>query len=281
MAFWLLPMIFQQLKDLLQALPQLVEQLLEKAQTASASLGIQIPIDVQDPLAYLRLHSQEILSSIAKPSFQLLSTFFTGSASALLWILQLFLVPIFFIYLSSDWEYMVAKVKGMVPPRFEAAIHKHMSSLTTVFVAYFRGQILVCGFLALVYSIGYAFIGVPFGFLVGLLGGLLSFIPYVGAAIAFGGAILLCLGYGLPVSTLALVIGLFLLAQTIESYFLTPRLVGKSVGLNPLLTIFTVIAGANVGGIIGMIVAIPIAAFLKIVCLEAYESLRHSELYSN
>ena len=144
-----------------------------------------------------------------------------------------------------------------------------------------RGQSLVCLCLAVFYAVGWSIVGLNYAVILGILVGVLGFVPFVGVLFAVSLSILVALGqYGLDLPQLGLVIGVFLVGQALESSVLTPNLVGTRIGLHPVWVLFAVFAGGAVAGLAGVFLAVPVAAVLGVVLRATLAHYRTSRFYT-
>ena len=177
----------------------------------------------------------------------------------------IFITPIVAFYLLRDWDRIVARLDGWLPRDHAAVIREQLNEVDRTLAGFARGQATVCLCLAAYYGGGFSIVGLDFGLALGLVAGLLSFIPFVGSALALVGSISLALlqyDTWLPVM---LVLGVCVLGQVLEGYVLTPKLVGDRVGLHPVWVIFALLAGGALFGFLGLLLAVPVAAVLGVV----------------
>ena len=145
---------------------------------------------------------------------------------------------------------------------------------------FLRGQGLVCLFLGVMYAVGLTIAGVPFGLALGLFGGLASFVPYLGLILTIGPAVVLCvIQYAGLDWHLLVVLATFGIAQILEGTLITPKVVGEQVGLGPVWVILAVLVFGNALGFLGLLLAVPIAATLKVLILEGIDTYRASTLF--
>jgi predicted PurR-regulated permease PerM len=145
---------------------------------------------------------------------------------------------------------------------------------------FLRGQALVMLCLGVLYGVGLWLVGLDLGILIGIIGGLLSFVPYLGpAAVVVMGGIAALVQYGDWQHLLGVAV-VFTIAQLIESYWLTPKLVGDRIGLHPVAVIFAVLAGGQLFGFLGMLLALPVAAVANVLLRFAHERYLHSQAYA-
>lgn len=204
----------------------------------------------------------------------------SASGAALLgWLANLVLIPVLTFYLLRDWDDLVAGVRALLP-RGSAAVWTRLARESDeVLGAFLRGQLLVMFALGVIYTTGLWLVGLDFALLIGMLAGLVSFVPYlgliVGILIAGVAAVLQFKGFG----ELPWVAGVFIVGQLLEGTFLTPRLVGERIGLHPVAVIFAVMAGGQLYGFFGILLALPIAAVAVVLLRHLLSTYRASGLY--
>jgi predicted PurR-regulated permease PerM len=188
--------------------------------------------------------------------------------------------PVVAFYMLLDWEEMVEILDGLSPPRYRQEVRQLAHEIDLAMAGFLRGQSAVCLFLGSWYALGLSFIGLNFGFLIGVIAGVLSLIPFVGSITAFVLSISVALVQGwpewrLPLEAIAVVsVGLFL-----DGNVLSPRLVGASVGLHPVWLMFALFAFGALFGFVGMIVAVPVAAAMGVMLRFLARRYRASDYY--
>jgi predicted PurR-regulated permease PerM len=177
---------------------------------------------------------------------------------------NLVLLPLITFYLMRDWHGLLARINNLIAPAFRARVQLFASESDQVLGAFLKGQLLVMLALAVTYSIGLSLIGLDLAILLGMIAGLVSFVPYlgfiVGVVLAGVAAILQFHEYSILLS----VIIIFGVGQLLESFLLTPYLVGDRLGLHPVAVIFAIMAGGELFGFVGILVALPVAAVLVV-----------------
>ena len=184
---------------------------------------------------------------------------------------NLFLIPVLTFYLLRDWDKMVAAIGELVPSRNRERVFLLTSESDRVLGGFLRGQLMVMLGLALIYSTGLAIVGLDFAFAIGVLAGIVSFVPYLGfvVGIVLAGLTALAQAQGWPI--LLGVAAVFMVGQVLESVVLTPRLVGDRIGLHPVLVIFAVLAGGQLFGFFGVLLGLPAAAVVSVIVRFAYQ----------
>ena len=189
-------------------------------------------------------------------------------------------VPVVAFYLLYDWDRMIGTIDSLLPRDHAPIIRRLAGEIDETLASFIRGMGTVCLILGSYYAVALMLVGLQFGLVVGAVAGIITFIPYVGAL--FGGA--LAIGLALfqfwgDWLSIALVAGIFVIGQVVEGNFLTPKLVGHSVGLHPVWLIFALSVFGALFGFVGMLVAVPLAAAFGVLARFATEQYRHSRLY--
>ena len=185
-------------------------------------------------------------------------------------VFSLFLVPILTFYLLRDWDSILAHLSALLPEQQRATIVRLAKESDDVLGGFLRGQLLVMFALAVIYSIGLGLVGLKFAVAIGVVSGLVSFVPYLGFIFGIGLASLTVALEPEPLWQLVGVVATFSIAQVIEGSILTPKLVGDRIGLHPVLIIFAVAAGGQLFGFFGVLLALPAAAVLSVLVRFAY-----------
>lgn len=174
------------------------------------------------------------------------------------------LVPIVTFYLLRDWDILVEKIRELLPVKIEPSISKWAKESDEVLGSFMRGQLLVMICLSFIYSIGLYAVGLEYGLLIGVIAGMVSFVPYLGSAVGITLATAMMWLQTGEVLDLALVSVVFVVGQMAEGMLLTPLLVGDRIGLHPVAVIFAVLAGGQLFGFLGILLALPVSAVLAV-----------------
>jgi predicted PurR-regulated permease PerM len=195
-------------------------------------------------------------------------------------VLFIVVVPVVAFYLLLDWDDMVARIDGMLPLDHAPTVRRLAREIDTVLAGFVRGQVSVCLSLGTFYAVALMAAGLQFGLIVGAIAGAITFIPYVGSlvggALAIGLALFQFWGDWVHIGIIA---AIFAVGQFVEGNILTPRLVGKSVGLHPVWLLFALSAFGTVFGFVGMLIAVPVAASIGVLTRFGLERYRASLLY--
>ena len=204
----------------------------------------------------------------------------TGSGLGIaLWLTNLALVPVVAFYLMRDWDEIAAKLLQLLPRDWQAGTAQMASEGDEVVGAFLRGQFIVMCALGVSYSIGLWIVGIDLALLLGVIAGLASIVPYLGFIVGICASLLAAwfqFQEFLPLVYVGLVFGA---GQMLESMFLTPILVGDRIGLHPVAVIFALMAGGQLAGFVGVVVALPVAAVVMVFARHAVDHYRRSELY--
>jgi predicted PurR-regulated permease PerM len=204
----------------------------------------------------------------------------TSSGLAIVGFLgTLALLPVVTFYFMRDWDTMVARVRALLPRHVEPTVSRLARDSDAVLAAFLRGQLAVMVLLGLFYSIGLWLVGVDLALLIGMIAGLVSFVPYLGVIVGGGMALIAAAIQFQDFLHPLLVLGVFVLGQLLEGFVLTPKIVGDSVGLHPVAVIFAILAGGTLFGFLGVLLALPVAAVGMVLLREAHRRYLASALY--
>jgi len=225
-----------------------------------ARLGLELPLDMASLRQALLDHWREV-SDWARVFF----VYITKSGwSVLGWAINLLLIPVVTFYLLLDWDQLLPRALALAPPRRQAQLAQLARETDEVLGSFLRGQLSVMASLAFVYSVGLSLVGLDLALPIGVFTGLVSFVPYLGFISGLISAAVAAYLQFHNALTLVGVAAVFLTGQLLESLFLTPRLVGEKIGLHPVAVIFAVMAGGQLFGFAGVLLALPAAAVLKV-----------------
>ena len=190
------------------------------------------------------------------------------------------LIPIISFYFLLDWERMLQSLRRLIPRKYEASTLTIVRECHSVLGAFVKGQFLVMLLLGIVYAVGLQVIGLEVGLIIGMIAGLASIIPYLGFGVGIIAAVIATLfQFGLDWTQLLLVGVVFMIGQMIEGYILQPFLLGDKIGLSPVAVVFAVLAGAQLGGFLGMLIALPVAAVIVVLLKHARDNYEKSQFY--
>ena len=257
LALLVVPILVKELPLLRNQIPALAQAFDERLSPWLAQFGIHVALDPASikafVLKYLDANLEEWLGTA-------LSSARIGGSMLLALVGNLVLMPMVLFYLLVDWPNLLDRIWQFVPPRVRPSVGSFLSECDAMLGQYLRGQLLVMLALAVYYSAGLALTGFDLALPIGVFTGLGVCVPYLGYGL---GLVLALLASALQFASLqgvALVILVFGLGQLIESFFLTPRLVGERIGLSPLMVIFALLAFGHLFGFVGVLVALPVSA---------------------
>jgi len=271
------PMLADQVAAFVAKLPEYRVTLLERLEP----LFRRIYPNFQNNLGIgkLRETMSEHSSEMASIATSVLSGVWQSGQAIMGLIGLIVIMPVVAFYLLRDWPFVLNKVDEALPRNYHKVIVTQMKKVDEVLGAFLRGQIMVCIILGTIYAVGLAMVGLDFGFTLGFVTGLFTFIPYVGNFIGLAGATALALAqFGLSQEILY-VFAVFGVGQFLESNLITPKLVGESVGLHPLWIIFAIMVGGTLLGFVGMLLAVPTAAAAGVWLRYAYGRYTESTYY--
>ena len=192
------------------------------------------------------------------------------------------LIPIIAFYFLLDWDRMLESLRRLIPRPYEESTLRIVSECHSVLGAFVKGQFLVMILLGIVYAVGLQLIGLEVGLIIGMVAGLASIIPYLGFAVGIIAAVIATfLQFGIDWWQLVLVGVVFMVGQAVEGYVLQPFLLGDKIGLSPVAVVFAVLAGAQLAGFLGMLIALPVAAVIVVLLRHAREYYEHTPFYGN
>jgi predicted PurR-regulated permease PerM len=180
-------------------------------------------------------------------------------------LVDLMLIPFLVYYFLVDYGAMRARVERLIPPRYRAITSDLIGRISNVLSSYVRSQLLIGLVMGLLYSLGFAILGIPLAITVGMLAGMLNFIPYLGTLIGLVLSLLFLALDNAGIGRFLGVLGVFALVQSIEGYYLTPKLIGSRLHLHPLWVLTGLLIGGNLFGLVGIILAVPVIAIAKVL----------------
>lgn len=272
------PLLGQQLAGLIKRLPEdatrLQQLILEKGAPWLESLGgSKLAADAQDSLGSFVGEGTKWIGSV-------LQSLWSGGTAIIGVFSLVILTPVIAFYLLVDWDDMCRTVDGWLPLDHRDTIRGLLREMDVSISGFLRGQALVCIILGVFYAVGLSLLGVNFGALIGIISGLISFIPYVGTltglVLSVGVAIVqFWPDWTWPLATLAF----FLFGQFTEGNILQPKLVGDSIGVHPVWLMFALLASGTLFGFVGLLMAVPLAAIIGVLCRFALRQYLASNLY--
>jgi predicted PurR-regulated permease PerM len=253
----IVPILAKELPVLRAQIPELLTRLDAWLTPKLTALGINVALDFASLKAQVLTHLEDNTESWVDAGLRSLrigGSFVLGLLGAAL------LIPLVLFYVLMDWQKITQSARDLVPPRMRPSFDAFFVECDHMLGQYLRGQLLVMGILALYYSVGLALFGFDLALPVGVFTGLAVFIPYLGFGLGCALAVLAgVLEFGLLYTAIAVAV-VYGIGQVVESFYLTPRLVGERIGLHPIMVIFALLAFGQLFGFVGVLVALPVSA---------------------
>ncbi len=273
----LLPSIYQQITSLINKIPtyknyiqtQIVPVIVTKVTLIDPTIGTKI----KDSL-------QSLISSIFSIITLLTNNIWFYTVATINKVAMMLLIPIILFYFLRDWPKMIDNLESLLPLQEKSRVRAILFSINKLLSAYIRGQLNICLLLSCFYGLGLSIIGVDLSLLIGILSGVLIIIPFIGTLISFSLALIIgYFSFGMQIE-LSYIILLYVIGNIIESYILTPKIIGDKIGLHPLWIMFSVFASGALFGFIGIFFAIPIAGIIKVLLNAGIEQYKSSKIYT-
>ena len=240
-------------------------------------------IETKD-LLFLRLNdllqqARAMSPDLVKPIWDFIQKAFSSTIGLILAILGYLIIPVYLFYLLADLPRLKLFIDDFIPLRFRTAYEEKLAEVDAILSGFIRGQLSVCVILAVLYSIGLYFIGIDMAIAIGTLAGVTFIIPYVGTIIGIILSVIMAFLKFQDILHPLLCLGWFSLVQGLEGTVITPRVVGNTVGLHPLIAIVALLIGGQIFGLIGMLLAVPVTAVLQVFLRSLADYYRSSEFY--
>jgi predicted PurR-regulated permease PerM len=276
-ALYLIPTMQRELASVSARLPDYLGAATDRLLPwIESELGLTLPHSIQEAIAAVRRGDIPIPLDAARALLQRTLAAITGTMGALV---SLLLIPVLAYYLIVEFDRIRMAVLELVPHAYQDTVAEHAARVDRLVSSFIRGQLSVCAALGLLYATGFAVIGIDLAFVIGVASGAAAIIPYVGGALALASATGMCLlQFGIG-TELALVVGWYTLVQVFESTVLTPRVLGGSLGMHPVVVIVALMIGADLLGFLGLMVAVPVAAVVQVVVQDLVALYRSSSIY--
>jgi len=273
----IVPMLVEQVRLLINLFPRWIDWF---SGTALPWLAAKLGFEASDfDSAHLTQMLKDYWREISTAAFKVVDYISRGGMAVAALLTNLILIPVVTFYLLRDWDPLVRAIHDLLPRSVEGGVSRMFSEVDEVLGAFFRGQLMVMLALGLIYSIGLTVVGVDLGILIGMGAGLLSIVPYLGSIVG----VLVAAGAAIfqfqDVFHLVMTLLVFVVGQTAEGMYLTPKLVGDRIGLHPVTVIFAVLAGGQLFGFLGILLALPVVAAINVLVRNLLQQYRQSDLY--
>lgn len=256
----MVPKIMVQMRELFQKLPLLMDFLSERLGPLSIKyFGHDVFTQWKEVVPSLlpeigSIHAAGILESVL-----------SGTAKALSALLTTLLIPILTFYILKDYYVLNEKLLQVVPRRYVDDVKEVMRRLSIVLGGLIRGQFLVCAILATYYTIALSAVGMDMALLLGIFSGFMNLVPFVGPLVSLALSVFIAVLGGAQITQCIAILGVYLVANLVEGTVLTPKIVGKQMGISPLTIILALLAGGELLGFLGILLALPIMAMVKVL----------------
>ncbi|MCE8015383.1 AI-2E family transporter [Halomonas sp. MCCC 1A17488] len=272
----LIPLLMQQIRQFNQMIPGIFAWV----QTSLApQLQDWTGLDVTADLDAIQQTLARNWQNAGEYAAQLLGRVGRSGMAFITWVTYVALIPVVTFYLLLDWDRMMANLRDMLPRHWEPDAVRLSRRCDEVLSAFLRGQLLVMLSLGVIYALGLTLVGVRFGLLIGMVAGLASIVPFLGFIVGISVALLVAFfQFGTWLALFGVVV-VFAIGQALESTLLQPKLLGDRIGLHPVAVIFAVLAGGNLFGFTGVLLALPAAAVIMVLLRELNDRYKRSTLY--
>lgn len=285
-ALVLVPMVVREVALFASELPEKLEGIRRTVEPWLASYGVEVPHSFDDLRALVEdggeggeLAPTDLAGRAATVMGTIAGWIWGRTTSLLAVVTSLLIVPVIAFYLLHDFDRMTAGIRDLVPLRYRPFVVDVAREVDEVLGQFIRGQVLVMLALAVLYAVAYSIAGVRLAIPIGIVAGLVSFIPYVGGATALVLALLMCLlswqGWGQIIG----VVAAYTIIQVLEGFVITPRIVGDKVGLPAIWVLIALMVGGELFGFLGVLLSVPAAAVAKIFVMRLLAWYRKSHLY--
>ena len=274
-----LPVVASDVATVASELPGKISVLIASADPWLTAHGIKVPHTTTEWMERLGANANSVATSMLAPAGGLLSAVIAGGFSVVGSVVAALVVPVLSVYLLNDFDRITAAVRSHLPRRYRRVITEYAREIDAALSHFLRGQLTVMGIMAVLYGTAYAILGVRLALPIGLIAGTLSFIPYLGSAFALTSGLLMSLLGGFHPGQLISVVVAYAIVQTLEGFVIAPRVMGKSVGLPDMWVLIALFVGGEIFGFLGVLLAVPTAAVIKIFLARAVDMYHESDLY--
>ncbi len=275
----LLPAILRDFSELARALYEALTRLVTQVGPWLRARGVLFPSNAEAALQSLGARALGLGPSALSPFTSALEAALGGTASLLRALSPVLTVPVFSAYFLYDFDRMVEATRDLLPSSVRPSVVAMALEVDTVLGQFLRGQLTVMAILATLYAVGYSIIKVPLAIPIGVLSGLFSFIPYVGSGLALLFGLLMVVLHFTSIGQIVAVVVVYALLQALDGLLITPRIVGGKLGLSPLWVLFALLAFGELFGFVGVMLALPASAVIKVFVVHGLARYRQSALF--
>ncbi|MBF0470894.1 MAG: AI-2E family transporter [Gammaproteobacteria bacterium] len=271
-----IPLLQQQIETVVTRGPDYLTWLYDHLSHALAEIGIALPVPEREEL--IRLFQGKVLADSGRVT-TLLGLVSQSGMTLLGWLSTLMLIPVVTFYMLRDWDLLLERLRRTVPRKYEKVVVQLATESDQVLSNFFRGQLMVMGLLGAIYAGGLMLVGLDLALLIGMVAGVVSFVPYLGFIIGILAAGIAAAVQFQELLPLLGVVAVFTTGQLLEGMVLVPRLLGESIGLHPVAVIFAIMAGGELFGFLGVLLALPVMALVMVGVRHLHRSYLDSGLY--
>jgi len=276
---FVVPAAYHQISEAVAKLPAYMATLRAKVEPLYQRLNLRYPEQTGEVRQRIEeaisAHAPELLTPLTRG----VQAAFSSLLGFVLAVLNLLVIPVFVLYLLYDMNHIRIGIAELVPNRHRPYVYSRAAEVDRLLSAFARGQVTVCLILGVFYAVALTACGVPMGLLVGLIIGFFNLIPFMSHVIGLPLALALSWIDDQSLARLAVVAGVFLFGQFVEGNFITPRIVGSSLGLHAVVVMLAVLVGGTFFGLIGMLIAVPVTAALSVFWADLRTLYLRSEFY--
>jgi predicted PurR-regulated permease PerM len=277
----LIPIIAGQVEAMVKNVPLYAELVKEKAMPIIERIPEMDRAKVEESVKEAMAALGDIPLKVLKSTSGAVWSGITNVAEFMLGLLNLVIIPVATFYLLKDFDTLVKKAASRVPHKYKPGVSRFFGNLDTALSAFVRGQLTVAVIMGTIYSTGLFLVGAPMGVLIGLLAGLANIVPYLPVVVGLLPALILTYLQYSDWQHVGMVAGLFAFGMAIEGFVITPRTLEKAVGLHPVAVMASILMGAAFFGFIGVLLAVPTAAVVKVALMELDEAYLSSSLFKD
>jgi predicted PurR-regulated permease PerM len=271
----LLPTLYHQVISFIESLPAIVETVRERVQPLIEDLR-----EAAGHTAQIRQAAGDFAGRAVNWALQAPGALVTGGLALVNILSLVFITPVVTFYLLRDWDRVLAHIDSLLPREHADTIREQARLVNETLSGFVRGQATVCFLLGAFYAVALSLAGLNFGLVIGLVAGVLSFIPFVGTIFGFVASSGVAFAQFDEWHRIAIVVAIFVFGQVVEGNVLTPKLVGDRVRLHPVWVIFALLAGGALFGFVGVLLAVPTAAVIGVLTRFAVSRYTASPIYA-
>ena len=273
------PNVAHQVAETAAKVPEYARTLRERVEPTIQRLNLRYPEQTEELKAQIEQALKSNIPEILRPLTLIIQATFSSLLSFVLTLLNLMVIPVFAIYLLFDMNRIREGVRELVPHRYRPYAYSRMAEVDRLLSAFARGQVTVCLMLGTFYGLGLTLCGVPMGLLVGFIIGFFNLVPFMSYALGLPLALMLSLIDDQSLYKALAVAIVFTVGQVVEGNFVTPRIVGESLGLHAVVIMLAVLVGGTLLGFIGMLLAVPTTAALSVFWADLRDLYLRGDFY--